>query len=264
MTAPPAYAIGQFRDAEAEVARLRQQARAIGEVEDAAFRALGLPEAGIGLDVGCGPGFVAQRLRQARTGLRIIGLDVDRSALRIAREGGAALQASATALPIPSSSCDFAYARLVLRYLPDPGGALREMVRVVRPGGAVFILDSDDGGLVVHPEGAAFRDARRARHESLRRRGSDPCFARRLPGLLAAQGLAEIEGRALTVSSLNVGAAAFARLVMAPFAEAIDSDLMGEAQVRAAAEEIREWPDAPGAFGMTTALLVAGRRRQSP
>ena len=100
MSAPPAYAIGQFRDADAEVARLRQQARAIAEVEDAAFRALGFPEVGVGLDVGCGPGFVAQRLRQARTGLRIIGLDLDRSALRLAREGGAALQASATALAI--------------------------------------------------------------------------------------------------------------------------------------------------------------------
>jgi SAM-dependent methyltransferase len=264
MSAPPAYAIGQFRDADAEVARLRQQARAIAEVEDAAFRALGFPEVGVGVDVGCGPGFVAQRLRQARSGLRIIGLDLDRSALGIAREGGVALQASATALPIPSSSCDFAYARLVLRYLPDPGAAMGEMVRVVRPGGAIFVLDSDDGGLVVQPEGAAFRDVVRARQESLRRRGSDPCFARRLTGLFVDEGLTEIEGRALTVSSLNVGAAAFARLVMAPFAEAIDSDLMGEAQVRAAAEEVRQWPTNPGAFGMTTALLVAGRRRRSP
>jgi SAM-dependent methyltransferase len=264
MSAPPAYAIGQFRDAEAEVARLRQQARVISEVEDAAFRALGFPEAGVGLDVGCGPGFVAQRLRQARPGLRIIGLDLDRSALRIAREGGAALQASATALPIPSSSCDFSYARLVLRYLSDPGAAIGEMARVVKPGGAVFVLDSDDGGLVVHPEGAAFGEARRARHESLRRRGSDPLFARRLTGLFAAEGLTDVEGRALTVSSLNIGAAAFARLVMAPFAEAIDSDLMGEERVRAAAQEIREWSDNPGAFGMTTAVLVAGRRREGP
>jgi hypothetical protein len=39
---------------------------------------------------------------------------------------------------------------------------------------------------------------------------------------------------------------------------------MGEERVQAAVQEIREWPTRPGAFGMTTALLIAGRRAGSP
>ena len=62
------------------------------------------------------------------------------------------------------------------------------------------------------------------------------------------------------MSTLAIGAAAFASLVLAPFAEAIDQDLMPEAEVREAAAAIQAWGAAPGAFGMATLVLVCGRR----
>src|SRR4029078_11942730 len=45
------------------------------------------------------------------------------------------LQASATALPLATASVDVAYSFKVLAHIPDIHGALREMARVVRPGG---------------------------------------------------------------------------------------------------------------------------------
>ena len=47
-------------------------------------------------------------------------------------------QASATDLPIASESVDVAYSFKVLAHIPDIAGAMREMARVVRPGGWVL------------------------------------------------------------------------------------------------------------------------------
>jgi SAM-dependent methyltransferase len=261
MPAPPAYAIGQFRDAAGEVARLREQGRVLATAEDDAFRALGFPERGVALDLGCGPGFVAKRFLDGRPELRIAGVDIDRQALALARPAASVLAAAGEALPFRDGAFDCGYARFVLRYLPAPERALGELCRVTRPGGGVFILDADHGAIVVHPEPDGFARTLRAREASLRRRGSDPLFARRLVDLLARQPLESVTGRTLTVSTLGVGAAAFAALVLAPVAEAIDPDLMPEAEVQAAASAIRAWGGRPDAFGMTSVVLVAGRRK---
>jgi SAM-dependent methyltransferase len=257
---PSAYALGDFHDPAAEVARLRQQGAILAEAEEAAFRELGFPDQGTGLDVGCGPGFVARRFLTSFPGLHLFGVDLDRGALALAREATRGAAASATALPFASGSFDFVYARLVLRYLGDPAAALGEMRRILKPRGRVFVLDSDDGALLVHPEPDGFADTLRARHESLRRRGGDPAFARKLPALLRDAGFDDVAGRTLTVSSLGVGAGAFATLILAPVAEAIDADLRGPELVEAARRSIRGWGALPGAFGMTTAVLVAGAR----
>jgi SAM-dependent methyltransferase len=261
--ATPAYAIGQFRDAAGEVARLREQGRVIAAAEDAAFRELGFPDGGSMLDLGCGPGFVARRFLDPRPTLRITGVDIDRQALALARPTLPVAAAAGGALPFRDAVFDGAFARLVLRYLPAPERALSELCRVTRPGGAVFVLDADHGALVVHPEPAGFARTLAAREASLRRRGSDPLFARRLVELFERQPLERVAGRTLTVSTLAAGPAAFAALLLAPFAEAIDGDLMPEAEVRAAAEAIRAWGTLPGAFGMTSVVLVAGRRKSA-
>ena len=47
----------------------------------------------------------------------------------------------AGALPLADAEVDAALAHMVLHYLPGPVDALREMARVVRPGGAVVVVD---------------------------------------------------------------------------------------------------------------------------
>lgn len=90
------------------------------------------------LDAGCGTGGMLAHL-----GPRATGIDISEHALEHARRRGLTrvTRASVSALPFPDGSFDAVIALDVLyhRAVPDESGALAEIARVVRPGGAVII-----------------------------------------------------------------------------------------------------------------------------
>ncbi|HTR49892.1 MAG TPA: class I SAM-dependent methyltransferase [Kofleriaceae bacterium] len=89
------------------------------------------------LEVGCGTGLLLDRVARFAAGAR--GIDLSGGMLaQAAARGLHVVQASATELPIASASVDVAYSFKVLAHIPDIAGALREMTRVVRPGGWVI------------------------------------------------------------------------------------------------------------------------------
>jgi ubiquinone/menaquinone biosynthesis C-methylase UbiE len=89
------------------------------------------------LEVGCGTGLILHRV--SRFARRATGIDLSRGMLqRAAARGLAVAQGSATQLPVATASVDVAYSFKVLAHVPDIAGALREMARVVRPGGWVL------------------------------------------------------------------------------------------------------------------------------
>ena len=101
------------------------------------------------LDVGAGPGLLAQDLaeRAGPSGL-IVGVDPSPSMLRLAQARTAGspvyyVQGTATALPVEGQTFDLAVSTQVLEYVPEIDEAIQEMRRVVRPGGTVAILDTD-------------------------------------------------------------------------------------------------------------------------
>ena len=88
-------------------------------------------------EVGCGTGLILHRTASfARTAA---GIDLSGGMLAKAAERGLSVaQASATALPVATASVDVAYSFKVLAHIPDISGAMREMARIVRPGGWVL------------------------------------------------------------------------------------------------------------------------------
>jgi len=98
-------------------------------------------------DVGTGTGILASEL--ARLGLRVIGVDHSSRMLEAARakltqeglDGVELRQGEASALPLETAEVDAALAHMVIHYLPSPAEAIREMARVVKPGGAVVVVD---------------------------------------------------------------------------------------------------------------------------
>jgi ubiquinone/menaquinone biosynthesis C-methylase UbiE len=93
------------------------------------------------LDAGCGPGGNGAWL--ARHG-RVVGVDLVRDALEFVharRPMTLPVQASAAQLPFDDHAFDIAVAITLLYTVPDDGAAVSELARVLRPGGAVLILE---------------------------------------------------------------------------------------------------------------------------
>ena len=102
------------------------------------------------LDLGCGAGFdafvAAQLVGPAG---RVAAVDLSPEMLAVARAGQAVAalpriefrEASVEALPFPDDSFDAALSNGVLNLIPDKPAALREIFRVLRPGGRLQACD---------------------------------------------------------------------------------------------------------------------------
>jgi ubiquinone/menaquinone biosynthesis C-methylase UbiE len=97
------------------------------------------------LEVGVGTGLT---LRYYDKSVQLTALDPDHGMLARARQRAAKLgldvtfvEASAQELVFPDTSFDFAVGNLVLCTIPDPRKALKELRRVVKPGGQLRLLE---------------------------------------------------------------------------------------------------------------------------
>jgi demethylmenaquinone methyltransferase / 2-methoxy-6-polyprenyl-1,4-benzoquinol methylase len=96
------------------------------------------------LDVATGTGAVARELL-AQKGCTVVGVDQSPEMLAEARRrlpaGVTLIQGSAEKLPFPDNAFDALTFTYLLRYVDDPAAVLRELARVVRPGGTIAGLE---------------------------------------------------------------------------------------------------------------------------
>jgi demethylmenaquinone methyltransferase / 2-methoxy-6-polyprenyl-1,4-benzoquinol methylase len=101
------------------------------------------------LDVATGTGAVALELVR-RYGCSVVGIDRSPEMLAVARRRVAAnelgakielLEGRAETLPFADASFDGLTVTYLLRYVDDPAATIRELARVVRPGGTVAVLE---------------------------------------------------------------------------------------------------------------------------
>lgn len=102
-------------------------------------------EGSTAVDIGAGTGFVTQELLSRK--LRVIAIDQSREMLDVLERkfgsGGEiiCLQADAYKLPLESESVDYVMANMFLHHVENPGQAIAEMTRILRPGGKLVIVD---------------------------------------------------------------------------------------------------------------------------
>lgn len=101
------------------------------------------------LDLGCGRGVEMALFASLFRPGRLVAFDLDRRQVmearqRLARDGAlesALLLADAARLPFAAASFDAAVEMAVMHHVPDWTGALREIARVLRPGGSFHFID---------------------------------------------------------------------------------------------------------------------------
>ncbi|MET9717858.1 class I SAM-dependent methyltransferase [Streptomyces rochei] len=152
-----------------------------GPAYTAAVAELGLSDGARVLDAGCGTGRALPPLRAAvgPSGL-VVGADLTpamlQAAVRAGRDrDGRLLLTDVAALPLRSRSLDAVFAAGLVAHLPDPPANLRELARVVRPGGVLALF---------HPIGRAALAARQGRRITSDDLRAEP----RLRPLLAGSG----------------------------------------------------------------------------
>lgn len=156
------------------------------------------------LDVGCGRGDAALALADdLGDGGEIVGIDASAEMLRVARSDAGSARCrvrfsvgDACSLDEPDASFDVVRAERTLQWLTDPGAAVTEMARVVRPGGVVSLIDTDWSSFTID---VGDDDLAARVHDAMQiERGRPSNIGRRLRELVEAVGLVPVAATDIT------------------------------------------------------------------
>jgi ubiquinone/menaquinone biosynthesis C-methylase UbiE len=255
-------------------ATVRQHGRRTAD-EAAAFL---LPELRPGmrlLDVGCGPGSITRGLAERVAPGETVGLDLSRETLAAARDDAAARglgnlryeEGSVYALPFADASFDVVYAHQVLQHLREPAAALREMLRVLRPGGLVAVREVDWGTAAYWPPDPWIDRFVEMHFETWYRNGGEPRMGRQLRALFNALAVSDLR---ITASpwcyatpeeTVAWGDSYAERLLTSPMGErAVEYGYASRSDLEAMAAAFRAWALHPDAFWTFVHVAALARR----
>jgi 2-polyprenyl-3-methyl-5-hydroxy-6-metoxy-1,4-benzoquinol methylase len=150
------------------------------------------------LDIGAGPGTITMDFasRVAEVTATEIGEDELGLSRRLAAERGARNIAFSVqdvhALTFADDSFDIVHAHQVLQHVGDPVAALREMARVVRPGGVVAARDADYAAFAWYPLVPELDEWLHLYRAAANANGGEPDAGRRLLAWAHAAGMREV------------------------------------------------------------------------
>jgi len=225
------------------------------------------------LDVGCGPGTVSLDLaRRVRPG-RVVGLDraaeVVEEAERLRVEAGMGnvtfVCGDVYSLDIADASFDVVHAHQVLQHLSQPVDALREMQRVLRPGGILAVRDADYGAFTWAPADPRLDRWLELYHAVTRANGADADVGRHLLAWVRAAGFVDLEVTSSTWTFADADNRAWwgglwaDRVRYSRFAEqAVEYGLSDTGELERMAEAFLRWADSDdGVFVITHVEILA-------
>jgi ubiquinone/menaquinone biosynthesis C-methylase UbiE len=146
----------QFTEAQARQLEALYSTADVRAQREETLRLLALKPGEVVIDVGCGPGFLCESMADlVGANGRVVGIDVSPDLVELARRRNQCAwlghaQGDAMALAASDESFDVAVCAQVLEYVPDADRGMRELHRVLKPGGRALIVDTDWDGVGWH------------------------------------------------------------------------------------------------------------------
>src|ERR1700753_2221903 len=158
------------------------------------------------LDIGSGPGTITVGLAELVAPGPVTAVEVTEDALahtgpdteRRRRPNVSLAVGDVHDLPWPADSFDIVHAHQVLQHVADPVAALREMMRVARPGGLVAVRDGDYSGFTWYPALPGLDRWRELYQAAARANGGEPDAGRRLLAWANPAGITDVSATSST------------------------------------------------------------------
>ncbi|HLW78840.1 MAG TPA: methyltransferase domain-containing protein, partial [Terriglobia bacterium] len=164
-------------------------------------------------------------------GGRVTGIDIDEIKLSLARREARALHLSNVEFRLTDiaereveGGFDFVYSRFVLTHLRDPAGAAAKMLKAVRPGNVVAVVDIDFRGYFCHPDCVAFRRYIELYTQTAERRGGDANIGPRLPELLIQAGFRGVQMNVVQPAGMEGEVKLLSPITMENIADAVTAE----------------------------------------
>ena len=215
------------------------------------------------LDCGCGPGSITLGLAAVVAPGQVLGIDRERRQVERARSLAADQGQANTclilgdlcALPFPDASFDAVFAHNVLEHLGDPLNTLREMHRVLKPGGVVGVRDPDYGAGFWVPSTPLLEETSRLLLRVREQNGGSPYYARHQRRLLREAGFVRVEAFGFveyqgTPEATRAFADVLVEVLTGPATvdTALEQGWADRARLDALAAEVQAWAARPDAF----------------
>jgi len=175
------------------IKKLELQALETAEERLPLYLEVGLKDAKLVLDVGCGSGFVTRDIAQLTKG-EVIAIDGSFHLIDVAKKilknysNTKLCIADAENLPFENNTFNTATCNLTLMWAENPSKVVCEMARVTKPKGRVLAsLEPDYGGKIHWPENPKIDPLFAG--ESIRKKGGDPHIGRKLRQIFVSAGL---------------------------------------------------------------------------
>ena len=181
-----------------EMTRLQTQAEEFSSSTEESMVKLGIKSDMKVVDIGCGTGSVSFMISPMVGELgRVVGVDSNQYAIDycndVARSNGILntkfIISDATRLNFEPNSFDIAYSRFLFQHIKEANEALREMVRITKPGGVVMVEDCDLFTWLIYPKNESVSKLWHWYESIQLDRGTDPEIGRKLYAMFLEEGL---------------------------------------------------------------------------